>query len=199
MSTDISIDLVKKLREKSGVGIADCKKALIESKGDIDKAFDILRERGILKAGERGGRDTNEGMIVSYIHQNNKLGSLVELDCETDFVAKTDVLKDLAYNIAIQVVGMNPIYVSREDVPKDIIKKEEDIIVKDETMKDKPQNVKENILKGKMDKFFSEVCLLEQVYYKDNSITITNLLNEAISKTGENIKIKRFVRFEIGK
>lgn len=199
MAGNISLKLIKDLREKSGVGIVDCKKALEESNGNVEKALNILRTSGILKAGKKIGRDTREGVISSYIHQNNKLGSLVEIDCETDFVAKTDVFKDFAYNIAIQVVGMNPLYISRDEVPEDIIKEEEELILNDIDVKNKPQEIKKNICKGKIDKFYSEICLLDQVYYKDTSFTIMDLVNDIISKVGENVRIRRFIRFEIDK
>ena len=199
MSKDISLNLIKDLRERSGAGVIACKKALEESNGDIDNALNILRSKGVLKAGEKSSRATNEGIISSYIHQNNRLGSLVEVACETDFVAKTDVFKDLVRNIAIQIVGMNPLYISREDVPSDIISSEEKLILESDDIKNKPEDIKKNILKGRMDKFYSEVCLLDQPYYKDNNINVLSLINEVIIKTGENIKVKKFARFEVGK
>ncbi|MBN2059971.1 MAG: translation elongation factor Ts [Deltaproteobacteria bacterium] len=195
---DISASLVKELREKTGVGIMDCKKALNESNGDIEKAIDILRKKGIATAKKRGGRATSEGQVQSYIHAGGKIGVLVEINCETDFSAKTDDFTDFAKNIAMHIAATNPMAIDSEGIPTDIIEKEREIYFSQARETGKPEKILDKIVDGKMKKFYSEVCLLEQQYVKNPDITVQDLLNEMIAKTGENIVIKRFVRYQLG-
>ncbi|BAL80932.1 translation elongation factor Ts [Caldisericum exile] len=194
----MGLDLIKELRSRTGAGIADCKKALEEANGDIEKAIDILREKGIAKAVKKAGRVTNEGVVASYIHPGNQLGVLVEVNCETDFVARTDEFKKLADEIALQIAASSPDYVSREEVPEDVIEKEKEIYRKQLEEEGKPANVIDRIIEGKIETFYKEHCLLEQPYLRDESITIEQLIKEHISKFGENITVRRFVRFKVG-
>lgn len=195
---DISAALVKELREKTGVGIMDCKKALGESNGDIEKAIEILRKKGIATAKKRGGRATSEGQVQSYIHAGGKIGVLVEINCETDFSAKTDDFTDFAKNIAMHIAATSPLAVDREGIPGEILDKEKEIYMTQARESGKPEKVLEKIVEGKMKKFYSEACLLEQEYVKNPDITVQDLLNELIAKTGENIVIKRFIRYQLG-
>ncbi|MCI4463138.1 MAG: translation elongation factor Ts [Caldisericum sp.] len=194
----MGLDLIKELRARTGAGISDCKKALEEANGDIEKAIDILRERGIAKAVKKSGRVTNEGVIAAYIHPGSQLGVLVEVNCETDFVARTDEFKKLADEIALQIAASSPEYVSREDVPQDVIEKEKEIYRKQLEEEGKPANVIDRIIEGKIETFFKEHCLLEQPYLRDESITIEQLIKEHIAKFGENITVRRFARFKVG-
>jgi len=194
----MGLDLIKELRARTGAGISDCKKALEEANGDIEKAIDILRERGIAKAVKKSGRVTNEGVIAAYIHPGSQLGVLVEVNCETDFVARTDEFKKLADEIALQIAASSPEYVSREDVPQDVIEKEKEIYRKQLEEEGKPANVIDRIIEGKIETFFKEHCLLEQPYLRDESITIEELIKEHIAKFGENITVRRFARFKVG-
>ncbi len=194
----VNFDLIKRLRESSGVSITECKKALEESNGDLNLAIDILRKNGALKASTKTGREVKDGCVGSYVHQTGRIASLVELNCETDFVARTDEFKDLAHMLAVQVSGMNPLYISPEDIPDDVVKKESEIIIDSSDIKSKPKAVQDSILKGKLEKFYEQVCLLEQPFYKDSKIKVKDLVNDAIAKIGENIKVSRIVRFEIG-
>lgn len=194
----MGLDLIKELRARTGAGISDCKKALEEANGDIEKAIDILRERGIAKAVKKSGRVTNEGVIAAYIHPGSQLGVLVEVNCETDFVARTDEFKKLADEIALQIAASSPEYVSREDVPQDVIEKEKEIYRKQLEEEGKPANVIDRIIEGKIETFFKEHCLLEQPYLRDESITIEQLIKEHIAKFGENITVRRFTRFKVG-
>jgi len=194
----ITAEAVKALREKTGAGMMDCKKALQESNGDFDKAIDYLRKKGAALAQKRSDKVTNQGVIESYIHTGGRVGTLVELNCETDFVAKTDDFKRLAKDLAMQVAAMNPRFVSKEDVDQDSVQKEIEIY-KTQAMNDgKPDNIAEKIAQGRLEKFYQEVCLLEQSFIKDSSKTIKDLLNEATAKIGENIKISRFQIFHLG-
>ncbi|RLC32044.1 MAG: elongation factor Ts [Deltaproteobacteria bacterium] len=195
---EISASLIKELREKTGVGIMDCKAALIESAGDIEKAVGYLRKKGIATAQKRGGRATSQGQVQSYIHAGGKIGVLVEVNCETDFTAKTDDFTMFARDIAMQIAATMPISVDRETVPADILEKERDIYATQARESGKPDKIIDKIVEGKMKKFFSEACLLEQAFVKNPDITIQDLLNEMIAKTGENIVIQRFVRFQVG-
>jgi len=194
----ISIQSVKELREKTGVGIMDCKNALKEAGGDNDKAIDILRKKGIAKAQKREGRITSEGQIQSYVHMGGKIGVLVEANCETDFSAKTEDFTNFTKNLAMHITASNPIAISPEDLPSEIVEKEKEIYRDQALQSGKPEKVVEKIVEGKLKKFFSEVCLLNQAYVKDPDTTIQNLLNELKAKTGENIIIKRFIRFKLG-
>jgi elongation factor Ts len=195
---EISASLVKELRERTGVGIMDCKEALKECNGDMDQSIDYLRKKGIATAKKRGGRTTTEGQIQSYIHTGGKIGVLVEINCETDFSAKTDDFSEFVKNIAMHIAATNPIAIDRKGIPSDILQKERDIYSTQARETGKPEKVIEKIVEGKMDKFYSESTLLEQQYVKNPDITIQDLLNEMIAKTGENIIINRFVRFQLG-
>jgi len=194
----ITAALVKELREKTGVGMMDCKKALVETEGDLEKAIDYLREKGIAKAAKKAGRATTEGLIVSYIHPGDKLGTLVEVSCETDFVARTDQFRELAKNIAMQVAAANPVAIRREDVLEELVEKEKEIYRAQALNEGKPEKIIDRIVNGKLEKFYSENCLLEQTYIKDQDRTINDLVNETIAILGENMAVRRFVRYRIG-
>ncbi|MCX5687640.1 MAG: translation elongation factor Ts [Candidatus Omnitrophica bacterium] len=192
----ITADLVKKLREKTNAPMMDCKKALEESNGDLETAIDILRKRGQVVALKKAGRCTKEGVIGSYIHSNNKIGVLLEVNCETDFVARSEDFKQFVKNVSMHIAATSPSYVSREEVPGHILEREKNVLK--ESVKNKPDNVLEKIVQGKIEKFYSEVCLVDQPFVKDDKITIKDYLNELIGKTGENILIRRFVRLQLG-
>jgi elongation factor Ts len=198
MMATISAATVKQLREKTGAGIMDCKEALSECNGDISNAVDFLRKKGLATAAKRAGRATTEGIIESYIHMDSKLGVLVEINCETDFVAKNDDFKEFAKNIAMHITATNPVSIQPEDVPKEIIDKEKEIYRAQVLDMGKPEQIADKIVDGKMKKYFSENCLMNQAYVRDSNITIEDLLNEMVAKIGENITIKRFARFKIG-
>ena len=194
----ISAKTVKDLRERTGAGMMDCKKALLQSDGDLDKAIDFLRKSGIAKAEKKGSRAASEGIIYSYIHHGDKLGVLLELNCETDFVAKTDGFNALANNLAMQIAATNPVSIDRDSIDKNYLQKEESIFKEQALSSGKPENVVDKIVKGKLEKLFSEICLLDQLYIKDTEKKISDLLNEAIATLGENIVIARFIRFAVG-
>ena len=194
----ISAKTVKDLRERTGAGMMDCKKALLQSDGDLDKAIDFLRKSGIAKAEKKGSRTASEGIIYSYIHHGDKLGVLIELNCETDFVAKTDGFNGLANNLAMQIAATNPISIDRDSIDKNYLKKEESIFKEQALSSGKPENVVDKIVHGKLEKLYSEICLLDQSYIKDTDKKISDLLNEAIATLGENIVIARFIRFAVG-
>ncbi len=194
----IKADMVKELREKSGVGMMDCKKALIESNGDIKKAAELLREKGLAKASKKAARATKEGIIDSYIHLGSKVGVLVEANCETDFVAKNDLFKSFVHDIALHIAASAPVYIAKEDVPQEIIDKEKEIYIKQAINDGKPENIAEKIAQGKLNKFYEEYCLYQQPFVKDNDITVSELVKHTIAKIGENIKIRRFARFVLG-
>nr|NJM02811.1 translation elongation factor Ts [Desulfobacula sp.] len=194
----ISAEMVKELREATGSGIMDCKRVLAEAEGDFDKAVDLLRKKGLAKAAKRAGRSTSEGMICSYIHTGAKLGVLVEINCESDFVAKTDDFQNFAKNIAMHIAAANPAGLNPEDVDPKIIEKEREIYRAQMLEEGKPANIIDKIVDGKVEKFYKDVCLMSQQYVKDPQKTITEVLKETIGKIGENIQIKRFVRFKIG-
>jgi elongation factor Ts len=195
---EISASVVKELREKTGAGMMDCKNALKEADGDMEKAVEVLRKKGIARAAKKLDRAVNEGRIEAYIHPGSKLGVLVEINCETDFVAKTDNFKTFTRDVAMQIAASAPAFVKREDVDPETIEKEMDIYRAQAREQGKPENIIDKIAGGKMDKFYSEVCLLEQPFVKDPDKTIENLLKETISQLGENISIRRFTRFKIG-
>jgi len=197
MST-ISATMVKELREKTGAGIMDCKGALTECDGDMNEAVDFLRKKGLATAAKRAGRAMTEGIIESYIHMDNKLGVLVEVNCETDFVAKNDDFKEFAKNIAMHIAATNPVGIRPEDVPDETINREKEIYRGQVLEMGKPEKIAEKIVEGKMQKYFKESCLMNQAYVRDPDITVEDLLNEMIAKIGENISIKRFARFRIG-
>ncbi len=194
----VSTELIKELRERTGVGIMDCKKALIECNGDIEKAIEYLRKKGIATAQKRGARETKEGQIHAYIHPGGKIGVLVEVNCETDFTARTEDFKNFVKDIAMQIAAQNPIAVKREDIPPEVVEKEKEIYASQAREEGKPEKVIERIVEGKLKRFFSEACLLEQPFIKNPDITVQDLLNELIAKTGENIVIRRFVRYQLG-
>lgn len=195
---EISAQMVKELRERTGAGMMDCKAALAEANGDMEKAIEILRKKGLAKAARKAGRETKEGLIISYVHHNGKIGVLLELNCETDFVARTDEFKELGNKIAMHIAAMAPRWVKREDVPADVIEKEKEIYR--EQLKDsgKPAQVIEKIIEGKLESFYQDNCLLEQKYALDQTITIKDMIQQAIAKIGENIQVSRFVRMQVG-
>lgn len=194
----ITSQMVKELREKTNAGMMDCKKALGETEGDMEKAVDLLRQKGLAVAAKRAGRATKEGVVASYIHAGGKLGVMVEVGCETDFVAKTDDFQAFARDVAMHVAAVNPVCVSREDVPADLVEREKAIYTKQALDSGKPENIVEKIVTGKLEKYISEICLLEQKFVKNPDLSIQDLLNELVAKMGENISIKRFARFQIG-
>lgn len=194
----ISAKAVKDLREKTGAGMMDCKNALKEAEGDLDKAVDILRTKGIAKAAKKASREASEGIVATYIHHDKKLGAMVEINCETDFVARNEDFINFTNEVAMQVAVSDPIAVGREDVPQKIADKEMEIYKAEARESGRPENILEKIATGKMDKFFKENVLLEQEYFKDGDKNINNLLTDVISKIGENVVIKRFSRFKIG-
>lgn len=193
----ISASLVKELREKTGAGMLDCRNALVETEGDIEKAVDLLREKGLASASKKAGRIASEGLVDSYIH-GGRIGVLVEVNSETDFVAKTDEFKEFVKDIAMQVAAANPKYVSREDVPEEEVEREKSILVQQAINEGKPEHIVEKIVEGRMEKYFEEICLLDQAFIKDPDVKINDLLKEKIAKIGENIIIRRFSRFEVG-
>ena len=195
---NIDAKTVKELREKTGAGMMDCKKALVEAEGDIEKAVDNLRKAGVTKAAKKSTRTAKEGLIYSYIHQGGRLGVLLDIGCETDFVAKTDGFVDLARNVAMQIAATNPIALNRENVPKDIVDHEMEIFTDQAKSTGKPDNVIEKIVEGKMNKYYQDNCLMEQVYIKDSDKKISDIVTETIATLGENITINRFVRFAVG-
>ncbi|MDH3344425.1 MAG: translation elongation factor Ts [Desulfobacteraceae bacterium] len=197
MST-ISATMVKELREKTGAGIMDCKGALAACEGDMSQAVDFLRKKGLATAAKRAGRAMAEGIIESYIHMDNKLGVLVEVNCETDFVAKNDDFKEFAKNIAMHIAATNPVGIRPEDVPEETINREKEIYRGQVLEMGKPEKIADKIVEGKMQKYFKENCLMNQAYVRDPDIAVEDLLNEMIAKIGENISIKRFARFRIG-
>lgn len=194
----ITTSQIKELREKTGVGIMDCKAALNESGGDIEKAIEYLRKKGIATAKKRGGRVTSQGQVQSYIHAGGKIGVLVEVNCETDFSGKTENFSAFVKDIAMQIAASNPIAIDRERIPEDTLEKEKDIYATQARESGKPDNIIDKIVEGKLKKFFSEACLLEQPFVKNPDITVQDLLNDLMAKTGENIMIRRFARFQLG-
>ena len=194
----IDAKLVKDLRDKTGAGMMDCKKALVDCEGDINKALDNLRKSGIAKAEKKGTRETREGLIYSYIHAGGRLGVLLELNCETDFVAKTDGFIELAHNLAMQIAATNPIGLDRESINESVISREREIYTDQAKSEGKPENIIEKMVEGRLSKFFQESCLMEQAYIKDSDKKVTDIFTETIASLGENISINRFVRFAIG-
>jgi elongation factor Ts len=194
----ISAELVKQLREKTGAGIMDCKKALAENTGDMEKAVDYLRKKGLATAAKRAGRAMSEGTIQSYIHMGGKLGVMVEVGCETDFVAKNEDFQDFARNIAMHIAATNPLGIRPEEIPQEIIDKEMEIYMAQAKETGKPENILEKIAQGKLQKFIKENCLMDQPYVRNPDMTVADLLNELIAKIGENITVKRFTRFQVG-
>jgi elongation factor Ts len=199
MAEEISAKIVKELRDKTGAGMMDCKKALQESNGDMEKAIEWLRQKGLASAGKKAGRVTAEGLVDSYIHTGGRIGVLVEVNCETDFVARNEAFKALVQDIAKQVAACpNVEYVQFEDIPADIVAKEKEIALGSDTLKGKPDNVKEKIVQGKLEKTLKEMCLLDQPFIRDQSITVEELVKQKVAQLGENIKVRRFTRFILG-
>jgi elongation factor Ts len=194
----INAKTVKILRERTGAGMMDCKKALLETNGDLEKAVDHLRKTGVAKAEKKGQRTTKEGLVFSYIHHGGKLGVLLELNCETDFVAKTEGFNDLAHNLAMQIAATNPSSVSRDDMDPAVLNREKDIFMDQAKESGKADNIIEKMVEGKVEKFYAESCLIEQQYIKDSERKVSDLLTEAVSTLGENIVINRFIRYAIG-
>jgi elongation factor Ts len=199
MAEEISAKIVKELRDKTGAGMMDCKKALQESQGDMEKAIEWLRQKGLASAGKKAGRVTAEGLVDSYIHTGGRIGVLVEVNCETDFVARNEAFKALVQDIAKQVAACpNVEYVHFEDIPADIVAKEKEIALGSDTLKGKPDNVKEKIVQGKLEKTLKEMCLLDQPFIRDQSITVEELVKQKVAQLGENIKVRRFNRYILG-
>ena len=195
---NITSQMVKELREKTNAGMMDCKKALTETDGNMEKAVDLLRQKGLAVAAKRAGKETREGVIEAYIHGGGKIGVMVEVACETDFVAKTDDFKAFARNIAMHVAAVNPLALSSDEVSAEVLQREKDIYINQALESGKPQQIAEKMVAGKMEKFLAEVCLLEQKYVKNPDLSVQDLLNELVAKMGENISIKKFARFQIG-
>jgi len=195
---EITSEMIKELREKTQAGMLDCKKALVETNGDMDKAVEMLRKKGLASADKKMGREVTQGIIASYVHTNKKIGVLIELLTVTDFVARNEEFEALAKELCLQIAAVNPLYIKKEDVPKEVIDKEREIYR--EQMKDsgKPANVIEKIVDGKLNKFYTDVCLLEQEYIKDSSVRIKDLIKQKIAAFGENIEVGRFMRYQIG-
>lgn len=195
---EINASLVKELRDRTGVGIMDCKEALKECKGNLEQAIDYLRKKGIATAKKRGGRATSEGQIQAYIHAGGKIGVLLEVNCETDFSAKTEDFTNFVKNVAMHIAASSPVAIDREGISAEMLEKEREIYATQAKESGKPDKVLEKIVDGKMKKFYSEACLLEQPYVRNPDITVQDFLNELMAKTGENIVIRRFVRFQLG-
>jgi elongation factor Ts len=194
----ITSKMVKDLRDKTQAGMMDCKRALEKTEGDMEKAVDLLRQKGLAVAAKRAGRATSEGVIETYIHAGGKLGVMVELGCETDFVAKNDDFREFARDIAMHIAAVNPVAITREDVPSEVVAREKDIYVQQALDSGKPEAIVEKMVTGKVEKYLAEIALMEQRYVKNPELTVQDLLNELVGKMGENISIKRFVRFQVG-
>jgi elongation factor Ts len=197
-SMEITVSMVKELREQTGAGILDCKLALQEADGDLEKATELLRKKGLARAAKKADRIANEGLIEAYIHAGGRIGALVELNCETDFVARTDAFNELAHDLAMQVVATNPLYLDDEDVPAEILEAQKETFRLEAAGEGKPDHVVERIVEGKMAKYFDQVCLLRQPFIKDEGLTVRDLITEKIAQIGENIVVRRFARFELG-
>ena len=196
MTIDASI--VKDLRSRTGAGIMDCKEALLDSDGNVEKAVDFLRKKGITKAEKKAGREADQGVVLSYIHPGNRIGVLVEVNCETDFVAKTDRFQTFVKDVAMQIAAMNPLSVTRDGIDSVVVDKEKEIFTEQAKLSGKPDNVLEKIIEGRIEKFYQEICLLEQSFIKDSDKSVKDILMETIATLGENISIARFSRFEVG-
>ncbi|MBC9783446.1 MULTISPECIES: translation elongation factor Ts [Heliobacterium] len=194
----VTAAMVKELRERTGAGMMECKKALGETNGDMEKAVDYLREKGLAAAAKKASRIAAEGLVESYIHGGGRIGVLVEVNCETDFVAKTDAYKTLCRDIAMQIAASKPEYVRREEVPAEVIEKEKEILRNQALNEGKPEKIVDKMVEGRVEKYYKETCLLEQPFIKNPDVTVQQLLTEAVAKIGENISVRRFVRFELG-
>lgn len=195
---EIRTEDIKKLRKQTGAGIMDCKQALKETGGDMEKAVEWLRQKGLSALAKRAGREAKEGLVDAYVHFGGRVGALIEVNCETDFVARNEEFKVFVHDLAMQVAAQAPLYISREDVPDDVIEKEREIYREQLEGEDKPENIKEKIIEGKLEKFFEQVCLLEQPFIKNPDIKIRDYLGEIAAKLGENIVIRRFTRYVLG-
>jgi len=195
----ITVEMVKQLRTATGAGVLDCRNALAETGGDFEKAIEYLRKQGIAEAAKKKSRAANEGVIAAYVHAGNRVAAMVELNCETDFVARTEQFQSLAKDLAMQVVACCPLYVQREDIPEEVIAKEREIYKAQMEGANKPPHILERIISGKMEKFFKESCLLEQPYIRDTNMTVGELIDHHIATLGENIVVRRFVRYELGR
>lgn len=195
---DITSGMVKQLRDKTGVGMMDCKEALTVAEGDFEKAVDHLRKKGMAAASKRSSKAAKEGMVVSYIHMGGRIGVLVELNCETDFVAKTADFQNLAKDLALHVAAANPLYLRLEDIPESVLEREKEIYRSQAAQEGKPEKIWEKILEGKLKKYYEDVCFINQKFIKNTDITIETLVKEMIAKTGENIIVRRFARFQLG-
>lgn len=195
---EVTAAMVKELRDRTQAGMMDCKKALVQNDGNMDKAIDYLREKGLAAAAKKAGRVAAEGMVDSYIHMGGKIGVLVEVNCETDFVAKTDTFKNLCHDVALQIAASNPLYVNKEEVPAEAIEHEKEVLRAQALNEGKPEKIVERMIEGRIEKYYKEVCLMEQPFVKNPDINIATLVNEATLASGEKISIRRFVRFERG-
>jgi len=195
---EVTTAMVKELRERTGAGMLDTKKALVEAEGNMDKAADILREKGLAQAAKKAGRIAAEGVVDSYIHMNGKIGVLVEVNCETDFVAKTDAFKTLAHDVALQIAAANPLYLAKEDVPQEALDKEKEILRAQALNEGKPEKIVDRMVEGRIEKYYKDNCLLEQAFVKDPDKTVKDIIAEATSAIGEKLSVRRYVRFERG-
>jgi elongation factor Ts len=195
---EVNASMIKDLRARTNAGIMDCKEALQEASGDMEKAVDFLRKKGLATALKRAGRETSEGQVGSYIHIGGKIGVLVEVNCETDFVGKTDEFKEFVKNMAMHIAASKPFGIAREDISEEVVKREEEIYRAQAKEMGKPDKILDKIVQGKMEKFYKEACLLEQQYVKDTDMTIQDLINDMVSKTGESITVRRFTRYQLG-
>lgn len=195
---NITASMVKDLRSEMGAGVLDCRNALVAAEGDFEKAKEILREQGMAQAEKRKERETHEGVISAYVHIGDRIGAMVEVNCETDFVARTDEFQDLARELTLQVAATKPLYVSREDVPQDVIEVQRVAFLAEAQDADKPAHILDRIVSGKMEKFYQESCLLEQTYIRDPDITVRELIDRSNATLGENVVVRRFVRYELG-
>ena len=196
--SEISAEMVKRLRDQTGAGMMDCKAALQESKGDFEEAITILRKKGVATAARKAGRTASEGVVTSYIHPGSKIGVLVEVNCETDFVARTPEFQAFAHDIAVQIAAMNPRYLTREDVPQEVLNKEREILLGQLDDTKKPENIKKQIVEGRLDKWYIEYVLMDQAFVKDESTKVNQLIQDHIAKFGENIVVRRFARYKLG-
>jgi elongation factor Ts len=194
----INAEMIKELRVRTNAGIMDCKEALQDADGDLEKAVDYLRKKGLATALKRAGRETSEGVINAYIHAGGRIGVLVEVNCETDFVAKTDEFRDLVKNLAMHVAATKPLGIGREDIPEEILRREEEIYRAQAREMGKPEKILDKIVQGKMEKFYKESCLLEQQYVKDTDLSVQDLIHDMVAKTGESIAVRRFTRYQLG-
>jgi elongation factor Ts len=193
----ISIEMIKDLRQLTGAGVLDCKKTLEEAEGDIEKATELLKKKGLAIAAEKADREANEGLVEAYVHAGGKLGVLIELNCETDFVARTEDFRELAHDLAMQVAATDPRYLTPEDIPPEVVERERQW-QREQVWEDKPEDIIDRIIEGRLRKYYQEVCLLEQPFIKDEGLTVRGLITSKIAKLGENVKVRRFARFELG-